>query len=125
MFKLCFRVLGVDVSKGRVGPTLNLPKQCLRRVELRELARSESRRARVLTVAEVATLEDIMENDKMKRSQCLIALRQVVFFSAYAAGIDGVMRIERTSSSKISLKMQADFQGTYGSELDAARLRDG
>lgn len=57
-------VLDMDMLKGNGGPTLNLPKQCLRRVELRELARKERRQARVLTVAEVTMLEEIMLDEK-------------------------------------------------------------
>lgn len=63
-FNFCFHVFGVEVVAKNTGPTLKLPKQCRRRVELREPARSERRQAPALLVSEVTALEELMVDEK-------------------------------------------------------------
>ena len=59
----CFHVLDIRVIAGNVGSSLNIPKQSKNLVEIRDMARQEKGQARVLTVAEVSCLEEILSDE--------------------------------------------------------------
>lgn len=59
-----FHALDMNVIQGNQGPTLNLPRQRHRRIELKELAKAERKQARVLFATEANALEDILEDER-------------------------------------------------------------